>query len=111
MYLAALLLVSGCFLLIDARWRLVLFSGAPRRAAAVLAVGVAFFLAWDLVGIAADVFRHGANEVSVGVFLAPELPVEEVVFLWLLCHQTLVYVEAAPRVLAPARRPRDGVGS
>ena len=37
MYLAALLLVSGCFLLIDARWRLVLFSGAPRRAAAVLA--------------------------------------------------------------------------
>lgn len=111
MYLAALLLVSGCFLLIDVRWRLVLFSGAPRRAAAVLAAGVAFFLAWDLVGIAADVFRHGANEVSVGVFLAPELPVEEVVFLWLLCHQTLVYVEAAPRVLAPARRPRDGVGS
>lgn len=111
MYLAALLLVSGCFLLIDVRWRLVLFSGAPRRAAAVLAAGVAFFLAWDLVGIAADVFRHGANEVSVGVFLAPELPVEEVVFLWLLCHQTLVYVEAAPRVLARARRPRDGVGS
>ncbi|WP_248122148.1 lycopene cyclase domain-containing protein [Micrococcus lacusdianchii] len=111
MYLAALLLVSGCFLLIDVRWRLVLFSGAPRRAAAVLAAGVAFFLAWDLVGIAADVFRHGANDVSVGVFLAPELPVEEVVFLWLLCHQTLVYVEAAPRVLARARRPRDGVGS
>lgn len=78
---------------------------------AVLAAGVAFFLAWDLVGIAADVFRHGANEVSVGLFLAPELPVEEVLFLWLLCHQTLVYVEAAPRVLAWARRTRDGVGS
>lgn len=103
MYLAALLLASGCYLAADARWRLVLFSATPGRAAAVLTAGVVFFLAWDLVGIAADVFHHGANDVSVGLFLAPQLPVEEVVFLWFLCHQTLVYVEGLPRLLSWAR--------
>lgn len=110
MYLAALLLLCGCYLAIDARWRLALFSATPGRALAVLAAGLAFFLAWDLTGIAADVFWHGADDVSVGLFLAPELPVEEPVFLWFLCHQTLVYVEGLPRLTAWARARRAGRG-
>ncbi|MDO5635280.1 MAG: lycopene cyclase domain-containing protein [Micrococcus sp.] len=99
MYLLALLLFSACYLLIDRRWRLVLFSDTPGRAVAVLLAGVAFFLVWDVVGIVTDVFWHGTNTVSVGIFLAPELPIEEVVFLWFLCHQTLIYVEGLPRLV------------
>ena len=96
MYLAMLLVCIGCYALIDRRWRLYFWSGAPMRAWLVLVVGVAFFLGWDLVGILNGVFWHGENSLSLGIFLAPELPVEEVFFLAFLCYQTMIYVLAAP---------------
>ena len=55
-----------------------------------------FFLAWDLVGIANGLFWHGENSLTLGVFVAPELPLEEVFFLAFLGYQTMVYVLGAP---------------
>lgn len=95
-YAAALVLSLAGMLAIDRRFALVVFA-APRRALAVLALGVAFFLAWDLVGIGAGVFFRGPGEHLVGLELAPELPVEEVLFLTLLCHVTLCVYVAAQR--------------
>ncbi len=88
-YLAALTVSIGCIGLIDHRHRLFLFR-APRTAALVLAVGVGYFLAWDLVGIGYGVFFRGQTSFMTGVLLAPELPVEEVFFLVLLCYLTMV---------------------
>ena len=78
MYLAVLLVLLGCFALVDRRWGLFFWSGNPLRAWLVLLAGTVFFLAWDLVGIANGLFWHGENSLTLGIFVAPELPLEEV---------------------------------
>ena len=54
-----------------------------------IAVGVIFFLIWDLFGIANGIFFRGETVGLTGLLLAPELPLEEVLFLTLLCYSTL----------------------
>ena len=73
----------------------------------MLVVGVLFFLAWDVVGIVNGLFWHGENSLTLGIFVAPELPLEEVFFLAFLCYQTMVYVLGAP-VLWRWLRARTG---
>src|ERR671912_412410 len=73
-YLGVLLGGLICMVLLDVRYRLV-FGAEGARAAIVLAIGVVFFLAWDLAGIALGIFHRGENAVSTGILLAPELPV------------------------------------
>ncbi|MFF2273728.1 lycopene cyclase domain-containing protein [Agromyces sp. NPDC058136] len=100
-YLAILVCGLVCMGLLDVRFRLVLAaSGRGARAALVLAIGLAFFLAWDLAGIALGIFHRAENTVSTGVLLAPELPLEELVFLGFLCYLTLVLYTGALRVVA-----------
>ena len=100
-YLAALLVSAAGVLIIDRRFRLFCWR-SPARAAAVLATGTAFFLAWDLAGIGLGVFFHGGGRYMTGLMLAPELPVEELVFLLFLCELTMVLVIGAQRVLGRA---------
>ncbi|MRX42378.1 lycopene cyclase domain-containing protein [Agromyces kandeliae] len=102
-YLAGLLVVIGCMALIDARWRLV-FWRAPIAATVSVVAGVAFFLVWDAAGIATGVFFRGGSDIVTGIELAPELPLEEPVFLVFLCYLTLVLVLGGERVLAARGR-------
>ena len=88
LYLAALLIALTGMVLLDRRFRLFLWA-APRRAALVLLVGVAFFVAWDLAGIHLGIFSRGETAFMTGLQVAPELPVEELVFLALLCYLTM----------------------
>jgi lycopene cyclase domain-containing protein len=74
--------------LLDRRFRL-FFWRSWRRAAAVLVLGVLFFLAWDLSGIGLGIFFRGETPFMTGVVIAPELPIEEVFFLTLLCYLTM----------------------
>jgi len=102
-YLAVLGASIACMVLVDVRFRLVFaVPGGARRAIVLVAAGVAFFLAWDLAGIALGIFHRAENPVSTGLLLAPELPVEELVFLAFLTYLTLV-VYAASRRVASAR--------
>ncbi len=101
-YLLALAVALTGMVMLDRRFALFFWKDA-RRAALVLAVGVVFFLAWDLVGIGAGVFFRGETEIMTGIQLAPELPLEEVFFLTLLCYLTMNAIEAAHRLL-PGRR-------
>lgn len=105
-YLAALLLSLCGMLLLDRRFRLA-FWAAPGRAAATVAIGTAFFLAWDAVGIATGVFVKGDSPLLIGVDLAPHLPLEEPVFLAFLCHLALV-VHAGFLRLRERRAPVEG---
>ncbi len=96
----------------DRRWRLVLFADA-RRAGVALVIGVLFFLAWDAAGIAAGVFHVGDGPWQSGVRIAPEIPIEEVGFLLLLCHLALVLAAVgerwrARRSVAAARSAAHG---
>ncbi|WES65068.1 lycopene cyclase domain-containing protein [Microbacter sp. GSS18] len=101
LYLAAILVSTAGIGTIDARYRLAAFAAPVRTAVAVMA-GTLFFLAWDLVGIATGVFVKGDSSLYVGVDLAPQLPLEEPVFLAFLCYLALV-VHGAARRVADAR--------
>ena len=85
LYLLALLVSLTGMVVLDRRFGL-FFWRAPVVAAAVLAIGVVFFLAWDLWGIGAGIFYRGETDFMTGLQLAPELPVEEVFFLTFLCY-------------------------
>jgi lycopene cyclase domain-containing protein len=103
-YLGALLVAIGAMVLIDARWRLA-FWRAPAAAAAAVGAGTVLLLLWDAAGIAFGVFFRGDSAYATGVLLAPELPLEEPVFLVFLCYLTLVTVLGAERVLASRDTP------
>jgi lycopene cyclase domain-containing protein len=88
LYLLALAIALTGMVLLDRRFRLFFWRSA-RRAVIVLVVGVLFFLAWDLSGIGLGIFFRGETPYMTGLLLAPELPVEELFFLTLLCYLTM----------------------
>jgi lycopene cyclase domain-containing protein len=108
LYLVALLLSAGGVAALDARWRLAAWA-APVRTALAVAAGTAFFLAWDMFGIAAGVFLEGDSALLIGIDLAPQLPLEEPVFLAFLCYTALVTWAGAMRLRE--RRQRTDAAS
>lgn len=88
-YLGALLLSLGGMALIDRRFRLA-FWAHPRRTAICLGIGVVGFLLWDVAGLLLGIFARGESPHMTGLLLAPDLPVEEAVFLTLLCYVALI---------------------
>jgi len=88
LYLAGLLVGIAGMVVLDVRLRL-FFRRAPARAAAVMVIGIAFFLLWDVLGIRLDVFFPGHSAIVTGVLLAPGLPLEELFFLALLCYTAM----------------------
>jgi len=115
-YLGALVASIAAMALIDARWRLA-FPRAPWASTLAVGAGTLVLLAWDLAGIGLGVFFRGDSPWATGVLLAPELPIEEPVFLVFLCYLSLVAVRGAERVLerragsrgesAASERPAD----
>ncbi|TFC87003.1 lycopene cyclase domain-containing protein [Cryobacterium sp. TMT4-31] len=102
-YLLALLVSLTGMVVLDRRFGL-FFWRAPRAAAVVLAAGVLFFLAWDLVGIGTGIFYRGETVFMTGLQVAPELPIEEVFFLTFLCYLFMNALQGA-RMLLERRHP------
>lgn len=102
-YLASLLAGITCMLLIDRRFAL-FFWCDPLVAALVTSLGVALFLLWDVAGILAGVFLRGESEFASGIVLAPELPLEEPIFLLFLVLCTMIVFTGANRVLGRGSR-------
>jgi len=97
-YLGALAVSLGGMLILDRRFRL--FYWRDRRAAIIVTiVGVLVLLAADVAGIALGIFFRGHAEVFTGIMLGPELPIEEVFFLWLLVLCTMDAYGGARRLL------------
>lgn len=114
LYLGFLLFSLAGMVVLDVRQRL-FFAADARRAALVLLCGLAFFLAWDLAGIRLGIFLHSPSRFATGWLVAPQIPVEEVVFLVFLCYLTMNTVRLVEQwlgrrsaVVAPgARREAD----
>jgi lycopene cyclase domain-containing protein len=108
LYLLGLLVSLTGMTVLDARFRL-FFWRAPWRAAAVTAIGVVFFLVWDAFGVALGIFFIGPTRLLTGVLLAPDVPLEELFFLLLLCYTTMNLFAAVQPVVARAadRRSRS----
>lgn len=103
-YLTALAVSLLGLGLIDKRHRLALFAGRVTQTLITLAVGVVFFLTWDVVGIAQGVFFRGGGPYQTGLLIGPELPLEEVFFLTLLCYVTLLCYLGFERFFARLNR-------
>lgn len=102
-YATSLLISAACLVLLDVRFRLV-FRRAPVAGAVALVVGVGFFIAWDAVGIGLGVFRHLDSRWATGILLAPEFPIEELLFLGFLTYLTLILLSGSQRWREKARR-------
>ena len=100
LYLLSILVPLVCMGLVDHRWRLFLFR-RPRAALLLTAAGAVAFLVWDLIAIGTRMYHRGASPAMTGVDLAPDLPVEELVFIVFLCYLTMVLHQLALRLLAP----------
>lgn len=95
-YAASLLVSAACLVLLDVRFRL-LFRRSPVVGGVVLVIGLVFFIAWDAVGIGLGVFRHLDSRWATGILLAPEFPIEELLFLAFLCYLTLILLSGWQR--------------
>ena len=109
LYLAALLVGIGCMLLLDHRFRLFFWHDAA-IASLITVLGTALFLVWDVAGIALGIFLRGDSPVATGIVLAPELPLEEPVFLVFLVLCTMVVFTGTVRILTSLSRRRNSAG-
>ncbi len=101
-YLLALVVSLTGLGLLDYTHKLALFAGRIWQTVLTVAVGVAFFLIWDVAGITAGVFFRGPGPYQTGILIGPELPLEEVFFLTLLCYVILLSYVAVERRLNKA---------
>ena len=74
---------------IDYRYKLALFY-APKRTLLVIFTMVLIFLLWDIAGTILGIFFSGGSRYILGVYVLPEIPIEELFFLTLLSYMPLV---------------------
>ena len=91
-YLICLIIALTALAAFDARYRLV-FWRHPQAAIKVLTISVTGFVLWDLAGIALSIFYPGQSPYVTGLLFAPGLPIEEILFLALLCYLSLIIWE------------------
>lgn len=103
-YFIALVVSIGCLLLIDWRHKLAFWSDW-RRTGMTIVLGLAFFLIWDFAGIFLGIFFSGGSPYALPFMLLPEFPVEEILFLFLLCYLTLLMYQGGLRGYRYIRRP------
>lgn len=104
-YAAILVTTTICMVLCDFRWKLTFFHD-PRRAALVSVIMLAAFVAWDALGILTGVFFRGGSPYMTGIELAPEMPLEEPIFLFFLTYLTMNLVSGARLLLAAREASR-----
>lgn len=98
LYLVALIVALFGMVMLDRRFSLFFWRDA-RRAAVVLVAGVLFFFLWDLAGVGNGIFFRGETSFMTGLQVAPEIPLEEIFFLTLLCYLTMnVYGAVSTRM-------------
>ena len=105
LYLVALGIALTGMVMLDRRFGLFFWRDA-RRASIVLVVGIVFFVVWDLFGIGLGIFFRGETAFMTGLQVAPELPVEELFFLALLCYLTMNAYAAAGMLAQHRTRTR-----
>lgn len=98
-YLAGLIFSIIGLGLFDWRFKLG-FSTNKKAAALATLLPLIFFLIWDAAGIALGIFFRGETSHLTGILVAPELPIEELFFLFLLNYTTLTIFITVKRIVA-----------
>jgi lycopene cyclase domain-containing protein len=97
-YLSGLLFSIFGLAVLDHRFKLAFWHNKKQT---LLTVGgaVAIFIVWDILGIALGIFSHGQSPFDLPFTIAPEFPLEELLFLTLLCYCTLIIYRGAQKWL------------
>lgn len=74
---------------LDRKYKLAFFNDA-RKTILIVLIGVLIFLIWDLFGVGLGIFFYGGSEITTGLMVLPEVPIEEIFFLSFLCYFSLV---------------------
>ena len=82
---------------LDFRFKMAFFLEPVRSLISTVPVFL-LLLVWDISGILLGIFFIGDSNLLTGVILAPELPLEEIFFLALLCYSTLILFLAAQKL-------------
>lgn len=88
-YLGFILFSFFGMAILDHKYKLAFFSNA-RKTGLIIITGLAIFLVWDLLGIALGIFFYGGSEITTGLMILPEVPIEEIFFLLFLCYFSLI---------------------
>lgn len=97
-YLLFLLFSLAGMVIADRQLKLTFFADA-RRAWIVCLGCVAALLCWDALGIATAAFYRGDSPYMLGIELAPEMPLEEPIFLFFLTYLTLNVTAISRRII------------
>lgn len=89
LYLGGLLFSILGMAILDWRFKLAFWHN-KKRTLLTIACATVFFILWDFLAIFLGIFIHGQSPYSLPFTLAPEFPVEEIVFLVLLTYCALV---------------------
>ena len=88
-YLASLVFVIICLVLVDWRFKLAFFHDL-KRTALTLGIAIWLFIVWDIFGIRLGIFGHGDSLYSLPYRIIPEFPIEELFFLFVLTYVALL---------------------
>ncbi len=102
-YFLALAASAAGVLSLDWRYKLA-FWYDWRRASLTIASSIIFFVLWDMAGISLGIFFGGDSPYTPAVMLWHKFPPEEILFLFLLCHLTLVMYQGGARGYRHLRR-------
>lgn len=106
LYLLVIAISTAGMLTIDHRWKLAFFHNS-RATWLAIAATMAVLLTWDVLGIRSGIFFRGETEFMTGLLVAPELPIEEIGFLFFLSYLALV-LAGGVRSLAEHRTRGEG---
>lgn len=96
-YLCALGVSISGLAVIDWRHKLAFWFDAARTLKTI-GIAVGLFIIWDVLGIVLGIFFHGGSQFTLPVRIAPEFPIEELFFLFLLCYVTLLLYRGVPKL-------------
>lgn len=96
LYLLGLAIGISGMATLDWRHKLAFWYDAKRTIITV-AIGTVLFIIWDIFGITLGIFFSGHSSYISGLYLGPEFPIEELIFLAFLCYFTLVVYRLGER--------------
>ena len=89
LYLISLIVPIVSMVYVDRRYQLAFYDNF-KKTLIVIASSVMMFIVWDILGIALGIFFSGESKYMSGIYLGPEFPIEELLFLSFLSYFTLV---------------------
>lgn len=93
LYLAGIMGSFAGMAVLDWRYGLAYWYDARRTVLTVL-IMTGVFIVWDICGISLGIFLSGHSPYMSGIYLFPEFPLEELVFLLFLGYFSLVVYRA-----------------